>query len=185
MRVQFTNWKRLDRPALTHGAWGAYASAVHMDRPAPSTGAAGPTHLTPAELSSIEQAQMVSCVRVLAAIDDDVPLAYEDLFSSRLGEIDQTGSFADEFGAATIEWWEVVDDEDQVRFVLWMLGVGAGRLLEAGSCKQIGHVIQFDLYPAAEPNPHVALWQALAFAQAEVKMRHPESELAEVAVPLD
>jgi hypothetical protein len=185
MRVQFAHWRRLDRPAFTHGAWASYATAVRMDRPSPGADAAGPTRLAPAELSPMEQAQVVSCVRVLAAVEDEVPLAYEDLFSARLAEVDRTNSFADEFEAATIEWWDVVDEDGQVLYVLFMLGIGAGRLLVAGSCEQIGHVIQFDLYPATEPNPHAELWQALAFAQAEIKAQHPESELAEVAVPLD
>jgi hypothetical protein len=185
MRVRFTRWRRLDRLTFTDGTWAAYATAVRMDRGATGADSTGPTLLAPSELSAVERAQMVSCVRVLAAVADEVPLAFEDLFSPRLAEVDRTNSFAEEFEAATIEWWDVFDENDHVLCVLWMLGVGAGRLLDAASCEQIGYVIQFDLYPATEPNPHAELWQALALAQAEVKARHPESELAEVAVPLD
>jgi hypothetical protein len=140
--------------------------------------------LTPEELPPLDRERFVACARVFAAVDENEPLTFEDLFTERLAHVDRTRSFPEDFEAATIEWWDVVDEQDRVVYGLLFMGPGYGKLMSAASSEPIGYVNQYDLYPQTEPNPYAALWEALEVAQREAKSLSPDSELAEMSVPL-
>jgi hypothetical protein len=184
--LRFANWRRLERARATDTPSASYVEAIRLTRGVPKA-KKGKTPWTPVKpdgLDAQDQARFVACARIFAAIDDAAPFAFEDLFSPRLAEVDRTGSFADDFEAANVEWWDVVDSRDRVVYTLLFMGPGYGKLMEGSSTRAIGYVNQYDLYPQEEPNPHADLWRELHAAQAEAKQRYPESELAEMAVPL-
>ena len=184
MTLRFVNWRCLDRVRATDTTSAAYVEAIRATRGTPPLEAprAHRTMRRPEELEPLERARFVACARIFAAVDDDEPLAFEDLFGERIAALDRTSNFVADFEAATIEWWDVVDETGRVVYGLFFMGPGYGKLMLADSTEAIGYVNQYDLYPQDEPNPHPELWAALDAAQQQAKERYPDSELAEMAV---
>jgi hypothetical protein len=189
-RLRFTNWRCLDRARAKDSPSASYVEAIRLTRgipPASERKGVRPTMCRAEDLGPLERERFVACARIFGAVADEEALAFEDLFTERLAKVDRTGkSFSEDFEAATIEWWDVVDDDDRERVLygLLFMGPGYGKLMKAESTESIGYVNQYDLYPQEEPNPYLELWSVLAVAQKEAKALYPDSELAEMAVPL-
>lgn len=185
--LRFANWRRLARPAAVGTTSATYVEAIRMSRGmGPREKGERPwTPVAPAALGEADRARFVACARIFGAIDEGAPLTFEDLFTPRLAALDRTGgTFTADFEAADVEWWDVLDEDDRVVFTLLLMGPGYGKLMEGTSTRAVGYVNQYDLWPELEPNPHGDDWPRLAAAQADARERYPESELAEVAVPL-
>ena len=68
------------------------------------------------------------------------------------------------------ELWDVVDEQDELRYHLWLYGVDSGTLFVAHQVEIAGEVIQFGF----EPRDEGALGAALKDAQRRAKAQAPK-----------
>lgn len=168
VRLRFVNGKVLARSS--DGAWNAYRKAARA-----VTGPKGKRDerrvVTPNDMTKTERAQLVGILAKAFGLKEK-SFGFDDIVAGTSDE-----ELIEETSQMPIEWWDIADDDDKVRYQLWTYHVDCGSLVLAGTSKRVASIIQFG-FGVEVKDPDHELARAMEAAHDDLRKRCPKSELA-------